>query len=117
MAWSIQPGKRLDYHFLFEKFAWAANTDDEENANNEYERCEQVVAQARRCELNVLRAFAAGSCREEVAAQLNISKKTVDAHKTRLLMLCHEVWNLEPNEHIDYHFLRKKFVRYFEGNT
>lgn len=115
-AWSIQSGKRLDYHFLFEKFAWAANTSDEEETSNESAYCQQVIKRARARWLDVLRAFAAGSSREEVAAKLKISIKTVDVYKTELLELCREVWLLEPNKHIDYHFLREKFARYFEDN-
>lgn len=65
-------------------------------------------------QLDVLRSFAEGSTPQDVAEQLCITIKTVDAHKTTILAECRNIWNLPEQEHLSYHFLRDKFARYFE---
>ena len=79
-------------------------------------RCEQVVRQATSREREVLRAFAQGLSIQEVAERLCISTRTVDAHKTKLLELCREVWAIEQSaSRLGYHFLYKTFAPYFDS--
>lgn len=80
----------------------------------EHARCEQVAQQATRRERDVLRAFADGCTPQEAADRLSITTRTVDAHKTRLLEYCREVWEIESDtSRLGYHFLFKTFAPYF----
>jgi len=80
----------------------------------EHARCDQVVRRATAREGEVLRAFARGQTIQEVADLLCISPRTVDAHKTKLLDLCREIWAIEqPTARLGYHFLYKTFASYF----
>ena len=80
----------------------------------EQARCEQVVRQASERQREVLYAFALGCSIQEVAERLSITIRTVDAHKTKLLELCREVWAMEPGiSRLGYHFLYKTFAPYF----
>ncbi|HEU0003922.1 MAG TPA: CRISPR-associated ring nuclease, partial [Ktedonobacteraceae bacterium] len=75
--------------------------------------CDQVAQKATERQLDVLRAFAEGLNIQEVAERLCITTKTVDAHKTRLLELCREVWAIEQSaSRLGYHFLYKTFAPY-----
>ncbi|MBO0792120.1 MAG: hypothetical protein J2P36_14400 [Ktedonobacteraceae bacterium] len=77
-------------------------------------RCDRVVQQATERQLDVLRAFAEGFTIQEVAERLCITSKTVDAHKTKLLDICREVWEIEQSApRPGYHFLYKTFAPYF----
>jgi CRISPR-associated protein Csx14 len=79
-------------------------------------RCEQVIRRATEREVEVLRAFAQGNTIQEVADCLCISTRTVDAHKTKLLDLCREIWAIEQQaSRLGYHFLYKNFGPYFAG--
>ncbi|MCD6289623.1 MAG: histidine kinase [Anaerolineae bacterium] len=73
------------------------------------ERCEAVWQQLTRREQDVLRAFAEGLRPQEVAERLVISLSTVNTHKTRILATCRQVWGLEPEERLTYHFIREHF--------
>ena len=82
----------------------------------EHARCEQVVQQLTPRQREVLQAFAEGLTIQEVAERLCITIKTVDAHKTRLLELCREVWDIDPNaSRLGFHFLYKTFASYFDS--
>lgn len=84
----------------------------------ERQRCEQVIASLREREREVLRAFAEGRSPQEVANHLSISLATVNTHKTRILSLCRNAWNVPPDApHLTYHFLREKFGRYTADNA
>ncbi|HZU69284.1 MAG TPA: CRISPR-associated ring nuclease [Ktedonobacteraceae bacterium] len=87
-----------------------ARMDAEERA-----RCTRVIEQATQREQEVLQAFALGLTQQEVAKELHISIKTVDAHKANLLDYCREAWNIDPDERLGYHFLYKKFAPYFDS--
>lgn len=76
-------------------------------------RCQEVLAQATEREQEVLRAFAQDLNPQEVAQRLNISTKTIDTHKTKLLSLYRNAWAIEPDIRLDYHYLRKAFAPYF----
>ena len=82
----------------------------------EQARCDRVVQQATDRQLDVLRAFAEGLNIQEVAERLCITTRTVDAHKTKLLELCREVWAIEQSaSRLGYHFLYKTFAPYFDS--
>lgn len=75
-------------------------------------RCGEVVRQATSRQREVLRAFAQGLNLQEVSRELNISIRTVDGHKTKLLELCREVWDIDENARLGYHFLYKTFAQF-----
>jgi len=77
-------------------------------------RCDQVWARLSDREREVLRAFAAKQTPQEVAERLNITVKTVDTHKTKILGECRNAWELAVKSHLDYRFLWDKFGRYFD---
>ena len=82
----------------------------------EQARCKRVVQQATERQLDVLRAFAEGLNIQEVAERLCITTRTVDAHKTKLLERCREVWAIElSSSRLGYHFLYKTFAPYFDN--
>ena len=78
-------------------------------------RCESVIKQLTPRAYETLRAFARGLSQQEVAKELGISTKTVDAYKTRLLDLCREAWTIEPGTRIGYHFLYKTFAPHIDS--
>ncbi len=78
-------------------------------ASDERLRGQHVLAQLSERQREVLRAFAAGFTPQQVAERLMISLKTVDSHKTVILELCRNEWQIPPGTRLDYHFLRDKF--------
>jgi CRISPR-associated protein Csx14 len=76
-------------------------------------RCARVVKEASPSQLKVLKALSKGLRPQQVANQLGIELVTVHSHKTVLLRLCRNAWNIDDNEHLDYHFLQTKFANYF----
>ncbi|MCX7839380.1 MAG: CRISPR-associated ring nuclease [Anaerolineae bacterium] len=70
---------------------------------------QRVLAQLSERQREVLRAFASGLTPQQVAERLCISLKTVDSHKTVILDLCRNEWQMAPGTRLDYHFLRDKF--------
>ena len=81
----------------------------------EHARCTSVTERLTDRELDVLRAFAKGLTQQEVVKELGITTKTVDRHKTKLLDICREVWAIDPNTRIGYHFLYKTFAPFFDS--
>ncbi len=75
-------------------------------------RCTEVVSRATPAQLKVLQAFAKGLRPQRVAEELAISPVTVHTHKTVLLSLCRQTWNIPSEEPLDYLFLRDKFSEY-----
>jgi CRISPR-associated protein Csx14 len=80
-------------------------------------RCAEVERKATPAQLKVLQAFANGLRPQQVADKLSITVTTVNSHKTALLNLCHDVWNVPDEERLDYHFLHAKFASYFQNDT
>jgi CRISPR-associated protein Csx14 len=78
-----------------------------------HRRCRAVIEQLTERQRDVLRAFAGGLSHQEVAKFLHITIKTVDAHKTRILELCREIWLLPEGKRLSYHFLHNQFADYF----
>lgn len=105
-AYIYNPG----YSFQIVQAEQCKRADDQE-----YARCQQVVAQLTPRELEVLRAFANGLSNQEVAKELDLATKTVAHYKTRLLDVCREVWSFDPNARLNYHFLYKTFAPYFNA--
>ena len=81
---------------------------------NERACCKQVVQETTPAQRKVLETFAQGLRPQQVAAQLGVELVTVHTHKTVLLRLCRNAWNISNDEHLDYHFLHTKFASYFE---
>jgi len=82
----------------------------------EHARCEQVIKQLTPRQLDVLKAIAEGLTIQEVAQRLCITVGTVDAHKTKLLEICREVWNVDQNaSRLGYHYLYKTFSTSFDS--
>lgn len=82
----------------------------------ERRRCAAVARRLTERQREVLFAFAAGSAPQDVAEALHVSLKTVDSHKTVILAECRSAWELDPEEWLDYHFIRDRF-RHFDHNT
>jgi CRISPR-associated protein Csx14 len=77
-------------------------------------RCRSVVEQATRAQLGVLQQFSEGLTPARVAKQLGISTRTVYSHTSDLLLLVRNAWCIPAKEPLDYHFLSRKFARYFD---
>lgn len=77
-------------------------------------RCKEVIQQATKAQLSVLRLFSAGLTPPQVAQRLGISTHTVYSHTRDLLGLARNTWCVPLEERIDYHFLGKMFSRYFD---
>lgn len=77
-------------------------------------RCQAVVEQLTPRQREVLRALAAGCTLQEAAERLCVTVKTVHAHKTVILDVCRNVWELPDEQRLSYYFLREKFGRYFD---
>ncbi len=91
------------------------NSQSKKMDAQEHARCEQVVKQLTRRQLEVLQAFAKGLTIQEVAQRLCIAVGTVDAHKTKLLEICREVWDIDQSlSRLGYHYLYKTFAPYFD---
>jgi len=73
------------------------------------QQCEQVYAKLTDRQREVLLAFAQGGTPQDVAEELTITMATVNTHKTTILDECRNAWALDPDERLDYHFLREKF--------
>lgn len=122
MAWNKGPDEPLDYRFLYKTFAGYFDSDEASGlgaasiGEQERLRCDQVVTQATRRQIDVLRAFAQGLSPQEVAKQLCLSIKTVDTHKIVLLGLCRKAWSIEAGMPLDYRFLCKTFAGYFDSD-
>ncbi len=80
-------------------------------------RCADVTQHATKAQLNVLRLFSEGLTPRQVAERLSISTRTVYSHTSDLLLLTRNAWCIPAKEPLDYHFLFRKFVRYFNGVT
>lgn len=79
----------------------------------ERRRCQAVWDRLTPRPRAVLCALAQGLTPQEVAEQLHISLKTVDAHKTIILAECRNEWAFEDEQRLNYHFLREKFGPFF----
>lgn len=82
----------------------------------EHARRAQVVEKASPAQLRVLQAFAGGLRLQQVAEELSLSPATINSHKTALLDLCRNSWDIAQTERLDYHFLARNFADYFQDN-
>ena len=78
--------------------------------------CAEVVSKATPARFKVLQAFARGLRPQQVANELCIALVTVHCHKTSILGLCRNAWNIPSEEHLDYYFLHAKFASYFQSD-
>lgn len=72
--------------------------------------CAQVWEELSNRERQALEMLTTGKRPQEAADHLNITLKTLDSHKTKILAECRVAWNLPEDEHITYHFIREKFA-------
>ncbi len=89
------------------------NTQIAQMEDEKRKHCDVVMRQITPRQREVLQAFASGLGPQEVADKLHITIKTVDAHKTKLLDLCRETWNIKTSSRLDYHFFYRNFATYF----
>jgi CRISPR-associated protein Csx14 len=94
------------------QYAQTALLDSQDRA-----KCMEVVQQATKAQLNVLRQLSNGLTPPQVAEHLGISIRTVYSHTRELLGLAHNAWHIPLEERIDYHFLSQKFARHFERTS
>lgn len=80
----------------------------------ERERCRQVWEGLTKRRKEVLRAFALGLARQQVAAKLTIETSTVDTHRDAILKVCRQVWD-SYEEEFNIYFLRERFGPYLRG--
>lgn len=71
--------------------------------------CERLTGRQRQ----VLELFAQGLSPQEAGERLCISLNTLNTHKTAILAECRNVWALDSERKLDYHFLHVKFGLYF----
>lgn len=71
--------------------------------------CERVMHELTKRQQDVLRSLGLGRTPQETAEELNVTLKTVDTHKTKILDLCRNEWRMPPDARLDYHFVREKF--------
>ncbi len=78
------------------------------------QRCQQVWERLTPRQRETLRAFADGLHPDEVAAQLGISVRTVDSHKSIILEECRIAWGLDrrARRRLDYQTLHRLFAGY-----
>jgi len=75
-------------------------------------RCQEVVDQLTRRELETLRGFVAGLTPQEVADEMVITLNTVNTYRKKIFELCRIAW---PDQRITrYHHLRDLFGSYFD---
>lgn len=82
--------------------------------SDERQRCKQVWEQLTLRRRDVLRSFAMGLSRQEVAARLTIEPSTVDSHRDDILNTCRQVWTSHEGR-FDIYFLRERFAPYLRG--
>lgn len=80
----------------------------------EREQCRQVWEGLTARRRDVLRAFALGLTRQQVAARLVIEPSTVDTHRDAILNLCRRAWASHEGK-FDIYFLRERFGPYLRG--
>jgi CRISPR-associated protein Csx14 len=79
--------------------------------------CDEVARQVTPAQRKVLQAFARSLRPQQVAEELYLALVTVNTHKTAILSLCHNAWNIPHEERLDYHFLHTRFAGYFQPDA
>jgi CRISPR-associated protein Csx14 len=85
------------------------------SSETERQRCETVWQMLSEREREVLHCLVMGLTPQEVAGQLMISLSTVNSHKTQILAACRQVWGLEGDTKLTYHFLREHFRQFLRS--
>ena len=78
----------------------------------ERNRCQTVDRRLTVRQRKVLYAFAAGHDPKTVAERLNITRTTVNNHKSIIFAECRNAWNLSKDHRLTYYFIRDKFGPY-----
>ena len=86
-------------------------------AAQEHARCTEVFNKATPKQREALQALARGLKPQQVADEMSITIVTVNTHKTALLGLCYNAWNIPNNETLRYHDLHTKFAEYFQKDS
>jgi CRISPR-associated protein Csx14 len=73
-------------------------------------RCRQVIERITRRQHQTLAAFACGLRPQEVAAKLQVTLSTVNAHKSAILAECRIAWEIPEGQRLDFHFLAQHFA-------
>jgi CRISPR-associated protein Csx14 len=73
-------------------------------------RCRQVLACITPRQQETLAAFARGLRPQEVAAALQVTLSTVNAHKSAILAECRIAWDIPDGQRLDFHFLTQHFA-------
>lgn len=75
-------------------------------------RCREVWARLTPRTQEVLRAFAEGLDRQQVAQQLHLSMGTVSDYTTQIYGECRNAWGLDQDARLTFHFLREHFRQF-----
>ncbi len=82
---------------------------------SEIAQCQSVMDQLSNRQKDVLIALAQHLNPQQCAEKLHISIRTVDSHKTVILDVCRNVWNIPKKQWLDYHFIANKFEHYIQN--
>lgn len=74
-----------------------------------WSRCRAVLVKLSQRQRDVLRLLASGQTPQQVANQLSISIKTFNSHNSAILAECRLVWEVPPEQRLDYHFIQSHF--------
>ena len=77
--------------------------------------CSRVWERLTHRQKMVLRAFAQGYSRGEVAERLSISSATVDNHRESILEKCSLIWEAQAGYEFDLRFLQRYFAPFLTG--
>jgi DNA-binding CsgD family transcriptional regulator len=82
----------------------------------ERERCRMVWEALSARQRDVLKGFARGLSRKEVASHLGIAVTTVDSHRDAILAACSLHWDADDGLVLDTRFLERVFGRFLAAN-
>ncbi|GAC1461876.1 MAG: CRISPR-associated ring nuclease [Ktedonobacteraceae bacterium] len=77
---------------------------EEQEKAEQQQRSRELFARVTSTQRKVLQLFLRGLTPQEVAAELDVSIKTVSSHTTVLLRECRNIWNIPEHKKLDYHF-------------
>lgn len=91
-------------------------TQREEQQAEERGRCQQVVDQLAKKQLQVLRLLAQGMHPSEVAEAMNIRSSTISSYTNPIYGICRNVWDVRDNEQVNYRYVQMKFASFFSDD-
>lgn len=81
----------------------------------ERDRCKNVWLLLTPRQREVLRAFADGMNRSQVASRLGIAISTVDAHRNVIIQHCQSEWNIGSENEVNIRFIQYRFNLFLKG--